>query len=336
MSGRSHLQCRHRWTNVLSLSLSRSLWNEEDLKLARLHGLIGKQWSVVAEEIPSRSDSHCRNRSLIVVGKEPWSSAEDTLAQSLYSVHGPDWDAIADNTPERTNLQCRYRIFLLLGLPTHAYARPERISQPSSSTTKRARTAENANSCAGCNVVAGSTTSTANKNDGLVPDENSREKAGSHWTSSASPAGISSNVELRERGGSVSDEHRDEDICSRSTLADKRTVDSSLLNHAQLAGRDKPSPNDVAEDAPSVPSTDITANEDESKDDASNRTAASKPPAEVTSRQFRRDWLKSLGKSDWSTADDKSLLSLYEEYGKNWPRKAEQMVGRSAQDCHGR
>lgn len=61
--GRTQVQCRERWINVLDPSLNLGRWTEEEdsrLKTAILeHGFC---WSKVAEAIPSRTDNQCRRR----------------------------------------------------------------------------------------------------------------------------------------------------------------------------------------------------------------------------------------------------------------------------------
>lgn len=65
-------------------------------------------------------------------------------------------------------------------------------------------------------------------------------------------------------------------------------------------------------------------------------TAASTRAIACSSKQFRRRWLKSLRKSEWSPAEDELLLRLHRVHGKNWSRIAQKMIGRTAQQCHGR
>lgn len=176
MSGRSHLQCRHRWLNVIDGPLSKGPWtNDEDAVLVRLYAMYGKQWSVIAEDIPGRSELQCRSRLLAVVDNETWSSAEDALLRSLLSAHTPEWDKITGDIPNRTRRECQYRGLVLLGVPSHKLARPGNHSPPDSPARKRARVAERANSSTNGSVAGTPAISTANGNGGHLAGESRGE-----------------------------------------------------------------------------------------------------------------------------------------------------------------
>jgi len=62
--GRTDVQCRERWCNILDPKLKDGPWTKEEdellMKAIEKHG-IGK-WSKIAEEVPSRTDNQCWRR----------------------------------------------------------------------------------------------------------------------------------------------------------------------------------------------------------------------------------------------------------------------------------
>lgn len=183
MSGRSHLQCRARWLDVLNPALATGSWtNDEDAELVRRYGEYGKQWSLIAECIPGHDEFECRNRSLEVVGHEAWTSAEDAILRRLNRAHGPDWDNIAVDIANRTSLQCKYRALVLLDLPAHKHARPENNAQAKSPVRKSARLARYSN-ISGADGSGGNSARPAdNENDGCAAGGKRSEEVGSTST----------------------------------------------------------------------------------------------------------------------------------------------------------
>lgn len=60
---RTARQCRDRWVNYLSPSLSNAPWTQdEDELLMDLYKEYGSRWTTIAEFLPNRSPNHCRNR----------------------------------------------------------------------------------------------------------------------------------------------------------------------------------------------------------------------------------------------------------------------------------
>jgi len=63
--GRTDVQCRERWMNVLSPEIKGGHWNpEEDQRLKEVLNRLGSpiRWSLVARELAPRTDSQCRRR----------------------------------------------------------------------------------------------------------------------------------------------------------------------------------------------------------------------------------------------------------------------------------
>ena len=61
--GRTDIQCRERWCNILDPSLEEVEWtNEEDLKLLNLFRKYGNKWSLIAKHYGNRTDNTCWRR----------------------------------------------------------------------------------------------------------------------------------------------------------------------------------------------------------------------------------------------------------------------------------
>ena len=61
--GRTDIQCRERWCNILDPSLEEVEWtNEEDLKLINLYRKYGNKWSLIAKHYGNRTDNTCWRR----------------------------------------------------------------------------------------------------------------------------------------------------------------------------------------------------------------------------------------------------------------------------------
>ncbi|XP_077242194.1 uncharacterized protein LOC143882613 [Tasmannia lanceolata] len=69
--GRTQVQCRERWLNVLDPSLNLEKWTEEeDYKLKEAISQHGRCWSKVAAFVPPRTDSQCRRRWKVLLPHE--------------------------------------------------------------------------------------------------------------------------------------------------------------------------------------------------------------------------------------------------------------------------
>jgi myb proto-oncogene protein len=63
LSGRTDIQCRERYCNILDPSLEEVEWKEtEDIKLITLYEKYGGKWSKIAREFGNRTDNTCWRR----------------------------------------------------------------------------------------------------------------------------------------------------------------------------------------------------------------------------------------------------------------------------------
>jgi hypothetical protein len=63
MGRRTLRQCRERWKNYLSPAVTREPWSsDEDRLLVKLVEELGRQWSVIAEAFPLRTNVNVKNR----------------------------------------------------------------------------------------------------------------------------------------------------------------------------------------------------------------------------------------------------------------------------------
>jgi hypothetical protein len=122
--GRTRVQCKNRWHDVLDRSIYRAngrrtgKWTkDEDLKLknsVQTHG--GKDWVAISALVPGRTIRQCYTRwqnalkpsiALATGRTGKWTEDEDfELKNSLRMHGGKDWAAIAALVPGRTLRQC--------------------------------------------------------------------------------------------------------------------------------------------------------------------------------------------------------------------------------------
>ena len=63
LPGRTDIQCRERWCNILDPTLEEVEWTEEeDMKLLNLNREFGNKWSKIAKEFGNRTDNTCWRR----------------------------------------------------------------------------------------------------------------------------------------------------------------------------------------------------------------------------------------------------------------------------------
>ncbi|KAN0124953.1 hypothetical protein V8E52_001505 [Russula decolorans] len=115
--GRTNKACRKRWLHSLSPSIKKSAWTkEEDETLMSLYKLYGTKWSVIARQIPGRTDDACSKRYREALDpalkKDEWTEAEDAKLLQLYAQFGGKWVRVGQQL-QRSSLGCRNRWRLL-------------------------------------------------------------------------------------------------------------------------------------------------------------------------------------------------------------------------------
>ncbi|KAI0304657.1 hypothetical protein BC826DRAFT_977470 [Russula brevipes] len=115
--GRTNKACRKRWLHSLSPSIKKSAWTkEEDDKLLSLYKIYGTKWSIIARQIPGRTDDACSKRYREALDpalkKDEWTEAEDTKLLQLYAQLGGKWVQVGQQL-QRSSLGCRNRWRLL-------------------------------------------------------------------------------------------------------------------------------------------------------------------------------------------------------------------------------
>jgi hypothetical protein len=125
VSGRTNIQCRQRWVDVLDpTNGNKAKWTpEEDAKLTEAVKQHGNLWVVVAALVIGRTDKQCRQRWINTVdpsnGKNAasyraprcaWKAEEDAKLTEAVKRHGNHcWAVVAAMVSGRTNNQCRER-----------------------------------------------------------------------------------------------------------------------------------------------------------------------------------------------------------------------------------
>ncbi|XP_028554014.1 uncharacterized protein LOC110103393 isoform X4 [Dendrobium catenatum] len=121
LDGRTSNQCSVRWRNTLLPERKRvGRWSvDEDKRLKVSVILFGaKNWKKIAQFIPGRTQSQCRERWLNCLDPslnlERWTEEEDAKFLAAIAEHGHRWSKVAACIPGRTDNQCRRRWKVLL------------------------------------------------------------------------------------------------------------------------------------------------------------------------------------------------------------------------------
>ncbi|KAL4768500.1 hypothetical protein BDW60DRAFT_210926 [Aspergillus nidulans var. acristatus] len=112
---RSNKDCRRRWCNSLSTSLSKGPWTEsEDERLWNAVQKHGPKWSLVSRDVGSRNADQCSSHWGQTLNPEidfrDWSERDDETLRKSVEWHGTNWSTIASlYFPKRTSLALRNR-----------------------------------------------------------------------------------------------------------------------------------------------------------------------------------------------------------------------------------
>ncbi|KAF8379453.1 hypothetical protein HHK36_028889 [Tetracentron sinense] len=108
-SGRTDVQCLHRWQKVLDPNLIKGPWTkEEDDRIMKLVEECGrKKWSSIAKSLPGRIGKQCRerwhNHLNPAIKKDAWTKEEEMALIHAHRIYGNKWAEIAKCLPGRAD-----------------------------------------------------------------------------------------------------------------------------------------------------------------------------------------------------------------------------------------
>jgi hypothetical protein len=109
LSGRSDVQCLHRWQKVLKPGLVKGPWTpQEDALVVELVQKYGhKKWSSIARQLHGRLGKQCRERWYNHldpdIKKGGWTAKEDATIIESHAMHGNKWAVISRSLKGRTD-----------------------------------------------------------------------------------------------------------------------------------------------------------------------------------------------------------------------------------------
>ncbi|KAI0666343.1 hypothetical protein C8Q78DRAFT_1060895 [Trametes maxima] len=135
--GRTNKACRKRWLHSLSPNVKKTAWTpEEDQLLLSLYAIHSTKWSVIARNIPGRTDDACSKRYREALDpslkRDDWTADEDSKLLEAYSRLGGKWGLIGQEL-SRSGLGCRNRWRMLERKRVASTREPAARGEPSSS-----------------------------------------------------------------------------------------------------------------------------------------------------------------------------------------------------------
>lgn len=130
--GRTNKACRKRWLHSLSPNVKKSPWTkEEDQLLLQLYEQYPEKWSVIARQIPGRTDDACSKRYREALdpslNRSEWTAEEDQRLYDAYVRTGGKWREIG-KLLNRSSLASRNRWRMLERKKLHAEQQREQSS----------------------------------------------------------------------------------------------------------------------------------------------------------------------------------------------------------------
>ena len=109
LSGRTDVQCLHRWQKVLNPTLVKGPWSREEdkLVLSLVQATGAMKWTNIAHYLPGRIGKQCRerwhNHLNPKIKKNEWSQEEELILYILHCQLNNKWAVIAADLEGRTD-----------------------------------------------------------------------------------------------------------------------------------------------------------------------------------------------------------------------------------------